>query len=192
MALLEVIKYGHRTLRTPAAEFKKEQVDESFIKDMLETMTEEDGVGLAANQVNVAKQMLVCADKENEYVLFNPKIIATSEMMKEDVEGCLSLPGLQAVVRRHEKIIVRAKDANWEDLEITARGLLAVVLQHEIDHLNGILYIDRADLSTLIWTDAEFVDEDLRQQKTDLLQVQSVFLKKYKSSSEQIFDKLNV
>lgn len=189
MALLKVIKYGHETLRTPATEYTKQDVDDRFVEDMLETMYEEDGIGLAANQVNVAKKMLVCSDRDSEYILFNPKIIATSESMKEDIEGCLSLPGLQATVPRYEKIIVKAKDVNWETIEIKARGLLAVVLQHEIDHLNGILYIDRANLSTLAWTDAESVDEELKQKSTDLLQVQTIFAQKYKSSKNKIFEK---
>ena len=189
MALLKVIKYGHTTLRTPATEYTLDEMDKKFIEDMLETMYEEDGIGLAANQVNVAKKMLVCSHQDKEYVLFNPKIIATSESMKEDFEGCLSLPGLQASVPRFEKIIVKAKDTNWEDIEIKAGGMLAIVLQHEIDHLNGFLYIDRADLKTLTWTDAESVDEDLQNKATDLVEVQSNFQKKYKSSQEQAFAK---
>ena len=189
MATLDVIKYGHPTLRTVSAKYKREELGTQFIEDMLETMNEEDGIGLAANQVNVAKQMLVCSDRENDYVLFNPKIIATSETMKDDIEGCLSLPGLQAMVPRFEKIVVKAKDRNWDDIEIKANGLLAVVLQHEIDHLHGVLYLDRADLSTLTWTDADFVDEILRQKATTLSEVQQKFAKKYKSSADRVFNK---
>lgn len=189
MATLEVIKYGHPTLRTVSTPYTKQEIEEAFVEDMLETMYEEDGIGLAANQVNVAKQMLVCSDRENEYVLFNPKIIATSETMKEDMEGCLSLPGLQANVRRFEKIIVKAMDQHWQSIELKAKGLLAVVLQHEIDHLNGILYIDRADLSTLTWTDADYVDEERRQKATHLQEVQTTYLQKYKSSAAQVFEK---
>jgi len=189
MATLDVIKYGHPTLRTVSQPYTREELDTQFIEDMLESMNAEDGIGLAANQVNVAKQMLVCSDQENEYVLFNPKIIATSETRKDDVEGCLSLPGLHANVSRFDKIIVQARNQKWENIEIKAKGLLAVVLQHEIDHLNGVLYIDRADLSTLVWTDAEIVDEELRQKATNLTEVQEIFLKKYKSSADKVFDK---
>jgi peptide deformylase len=149
MALLEVIKYGHPTLRKVAEPYTKEEVDEQFIEDMLDTMYEEDGVGLAAPQVNVSKRLIVCSDRENEYVIFNPKIVATSETRKSDVEGCLSLPGLNAKVERYDKVVVTGKDENWDDIEVKARGLMAVVFQHEIDHLNGIFYTDRADLATL-------------------------------------------
>ncbi len=191
MALLQVIKYGHPTLRKTAEPYKKEELDEKFIEDMLETMYEEDGVGLAATQVDVQKRMLVCSDRENEYILFNPKIIATSEVRKFEVEGCLSLPGLQASVPRFEKVIVKARDINWEEIEITAKGLLSIILQHEIDHLNGVLYIDRADMSTLAWTDSPVVDEELRQKQTTLGQVQELFKEKYhKKSVDLVFDKI--
>lgn len=179
MALLKVIKYGHPTLRKVAEPYIKEEVDPSFIEDMLETMYEEDGVGLAAPQIDVSKRLIVCSDGDSEYVIFNPKIIATSEMTKTDYEGCLSLPGLQARVDRHEKVVVTGKDENWDDLEIKASGLLAVVFQHEIDHLNGVLYIDRAEPNTLTWTDAEVVDANLRQQSTTVPAIQDVFQEKY-------------
>ncbi|MBN1481669.1 peptide deformylase [candidate division KSB1 bacterium] len=189
MALLDVIKYGHPTLRKVAEPYTKEEVDAHFIDDMLETMYEEDGVGLAAPQVNVSKRLIVCSDHENEYVVFNPKIIANSEAVKSDYEGCLSLPGLNAKVERSEKVIVTGKDQNWDDLEIKANGLLAVVFQHEIDHLNGVLYIDRADLSTLAWTDAPVVDETLRQQPTTIEAIQHVFAKKYhKNSKDRVYE----
>lgn len=183
MAILDVIKYGHPTLRKVAEPYSKEEVDSGFIEDMLETMYEEDGVGLAAPQVNVSKRLIVCADHENEYIVFNPKIIATSEAIKADFEGCLSLPGLTARVERAEKVIVTGKDQKWNDIEIKAGGLLAVVFQHEIDHLNGVLYIDRADLTTLAWTDAPIVDEVLRQQPTTIAAIQKVFAEQYHNNS---------
>ncbi len=192
MAILQVIKYGHPTLRKVAEPYTKDELDDKFIEDMLETMYKEDGVGLAATQVNVQKQMLVCSDRENEYILFNPKIIATSEQRKFEFEGCLSLPGLQASVPRFEKVIVTARDINWDEIEIKVKGLLAVVLQHEIDHLNGILYIDRADINTLTWTDSPVVDEQLRQKQTTLEEVQRIFTKKYHAKSDNLaFDKIS-
>jgi peptide deformylase len=186
MALLSVIKYGHPTLRKVAEPFKPEEVDEKFIDDMLETMYKEDGVGLAATQVDVDKRLIVCTDRENAFVLFNPKIVGHSEMVKIDFEGCLSLPGLNAKVPRHEKVVVKAYDRDWRPMEITARGLFAVVLQHEIDHLNGILYIDRADLSTLTWTAAEIVDESLREKKTTIPEIKKVFSGKYHQNVDKI------
>ncbi len=190
MAVLDVIKYGHPTLRKVAEPYTQEEVNQQFIEDMLDTMYEEDGVGLAAPQVNVSKRLIVVSDRENEYVLFNPKIIANSESSKYDYEGCLSLPGLHANVPRFEKVVVQARDAEWNPVEITARGLLAVVFQHEIDHLNGVFYIDRADLSTLKWTDAEIVDEALRTQAVTIPEVKTIFKEKYLGEVEPIqFDK---
>ncbi len=153
MAILDVIYYGHPTLRTVAEPVKPEELDEQFLNDMVETMHERDGVGLAANQVNVLKRVIVAHDFDNTYVLINPEIIAHSESMEEGGEGCLSLPGLQANVPRYTKVVVKALNEKGEPVEITAKGLLAIVMQHEIDHLNGTLYIDRADLSTLEWID---------------------------------------
>ena len=190
MAILSVIRYGHPTLRKVAEPYSPDEVDQKFIDDMLETMYKEDGVGLAANQVNVAKRLLVCNDRENEYVLFNPRIVGHSEQVKTEVEGCLSLPGLHAHVPRFEKVVLKAFDRNWRPIEITARGLLAVIFQHELDHLDGILYIDRADLSTLAWNDAEIVDEKLREQKTTIAEIRQVFREKYHRDAEIIqFDK---
>jgi peptide deformylase len=186
MAVLKVIKYGHPTLRNVAEPYSQDEVDAEFIKDMLDTMYAEDGVGLAAPQVNVSKRLIVCSDRQNEYVIFNPKIIANSESMQADYEGCLSLPGLHATVERYDKVIVTGKDANWQDIEVTARGLLAVVFQHEIDHLNGILYVDRADLSTLSWTDAVSVDQALREQPATVEMVQQVYERQYHSHSSAL------
>ncbi|MBN2413022.1 peptide deformylase [candidate division KSB1 bacterium] len=153
MAILDVIKYGHPTLRKVAEPVKPDEIDKQFLKDMLDTMLAEDGVGLAANQVNVLQRVIVVTDYEHTYTLLNPEIIAYSENMETGNEGCLSLPGLQAPVPRHEKVVVRALNENGEQVEINAKGLLAIVLQHEIDHLNGKLYIDRADLTSLQWVD---------------------------------------
>ncbi len=153
MAILDVIKYGHPTLRKVAEPVQPAQVDKQFLKDMLDTMMAEDGVGLAANQVNVLQRIIVVTDYEQTYTLLNPEIIAFSENMETGNEGCLSLPGLQAPVPRHEKVVVRALNENGEQVEINAKGLLAIVLQHEIDHLNGKLYIDRADLTSLQWVE---------------------------------------
>ena len=191
MAMLDVIKYGHPTLRKVAEPYTQEEIDQQFIEDMLDTMYEEDGVGLAAPQVNVSKRMIVVSDRENEYVLFNPKIIANSESSKYDYEGCLSLPGLHANVPRYEKIVLQARDAEWNPVEITARGLLAVVFQHEIDHLNGVFYIDRADLSTLKWTDAEIVEETLKENAATIPEIQTIFKDKYLRDVDQLqFEKM--
>ena len=149
MAIYDVITFGHPTLRKKAQEIAVDEIDQEFIENMLETMYEEDGVGLAATQVNVLKRLVVVNDLKSEYVLINPKIIAKSEQQETDTEGCLSLPGFQAKVPRHLKIIVRALDREGDPVELEAKGLLARIIQHELDHLDGILYIDRAEPDSL-------------------------------------------
>ncbi|MBN1999744.1 peptide deformylase [candidate division KSB1 bacterium] len=149
MALLDVITYGHPTLRKVAKPVQKDQIDKLFIRDLLETMHERDGVGLAAPQVNVSQRIIVVTDFEHTFTMINPRVIAHSEGLLSEVEGCLSLPGFQAVVQRYARVIVSAWDENAETYEVKASGLLSRAIQHEIDHLNGVLYIDRADISTL-------------------------------------------
>ena len=125
----------------------------SFLDDMLETMYADKGVGLAAPQVGVSKRMVVIdasqeEDEEghhkkgNPMFLINPEIIYKSEETIFFCEGCLSVPGQRADVERHQKIIVRYQDKSGHTRQIEAEDYLAVVLQHEIDHLDGILYID--------------------------------------------------
>ncbi len=186
MALLDVIHYGHPTLRKIAEPYEKDEIDPDFIRDMLDTMHTKDGVGLAAPQVNVSKRLIMCYDGENEYVFINPTILAHSEAENVDDEGCLSLPGLEASVSRYQKVIVRARDADWNKVNITARGLLSVILQHEIDHINGVLYIDRADISALKWTEAEIVPEQWRQQKTTLEEAQRFFKNKFHGKGQEL------
>jgi peptide deformylase len=155
LALLEVITYGHPTLRQVAEPISNGEIDHQIIADMIETMHVRDGVGLAAPQVGISKCLIVVADLEKIYVLVNPVLIAYSEQIITDSEGCLSLPSFQAQVARFEKVIVRATDDKGQPIELTGSGLLARALQHEIDHLNGILYIDRADKATLVELDHE-------------------------------------
>lgn len=125
----------------------------SFLDDMLETMYADHGAGLAAPQVGVLKRMIVLdAEQEdddeghhkrgNPMFLINPEIIYKSEETIFFCEGCLSVPGQRAEVERHQKIKVRYQDRNGNEKEIEAEDYLAVILQHEIDHLDGILYID--------------------------------------------------
>ena len=185
MAVMEVIKYGHPTLRKVAEPFTAEEIEQDFIEDMIETMHEEDGVGLAAPQVNVSKRIVVASDLENVFVLINPVIVATSERTQTETEGCLSLPGLQAEVNRPIKVIVKALDRHGEPFELKAEGLLARVLQHEIDHLNGVLFIDKANLDTLVWL-IENEKEEVEKKKTDIISVQEEFRKRYFAGAESL------
>ena len=118
----------------------------SLIGDMFDTMYAEGGVGLAAPQVGVLKRIFVadCGSEEREpYVFINPEILE-EEGSVTDNEGCLSVPGMHAPVPRPEKVKVRAQNENMEYFTLEAEGLLARCICHENDHLNGILYVDRA------------------------------------------------
>jgi peptide deformylase len=148
MAILHICTYPEEILRQRAEPIT--EIDEEVVKlvdHMAETMYSAPGIGLAATQVGVAKQVLVAdiAPRRPEselIVLINPEIVAAEgEVIFE--EGCLSVPDYQAEVKRNERITVRGLNLKGEEVEIEAEGLLAIVLQHEIDHLNGILFIDR-------------------------------------------------
>ena len=139
----------------PALRTRAEQVgsfDEELsrlVDDLFETMYHAEGIGLAANQVGVLKQVLVVDVRDEEdaeagrMALINPRIVmATSEVEKE-TEGCLSIPGLEDVVKRHVGIRVEASDVHGSPISVDAEALLSRALQHEIDHLEGILFLDR-------------------------------------------------
>lgn len=145
MAVLDVLHFPDPRLRNKAVPVK--QVDDNvrqLANNMLETMYIENGIGLAATQVNIQKRLLVLDisnDRTNPMVLINPEIV-TSEGTEEMQEGCLSVPDVFEAVIRPEKITVRYQDLENEQIEIEADGLLAVCIQHEIDHLDGKLFID--------------------------------------------------
>ncbi|MGM0430872.1 MAG: peptide deformylase [Pseudomonadota bacterium] len=145
MAKMTVLKYPDERLRKVAQPIEK--VDDSIrsvIDDMFETMYEEQGVGLAATQVDVHKRLFVadCSEDQNEPLVFiNPEITEAEGHFKND-EGCLSFPGVYAKVERAEKITVTALDKNGERFSRSAEGLLAICIQHEIDHLEGKLFVD--------------------------------------------------
>jgi peptide deformylase len=134
---------------------KAERVEEfdselkELVEDMFETMYKRGGVGLAANQVGVLKRVFILdlkagrhGDGGEKMVFVNPEIVhAEGEVVHQ--EGCLSLPGLWKKVKRAKKVIVRAQDLDGKEFEIEAEGLLSRAIQHEIDHLNGICFVDR-------------------------------------------------
>lgn len=143
MALRNIVKYGDDLLRK-----KSRDVDEindrirTLIGDMEETLYNADGVGLAAPQVGVLKKVVVIDVGEGIIRLVNPKIIY-KEGSSIDVEGCLSIPGVQEKVERPKKVKVEALNEKGEKITIEGENLLARALCHEIDHLDGILFIDR-------------------------------------------------
>jgi peptide deformylase len=145
MALRKILNDNHPVLRTPAQEVKKINSGVTrLLDDMVETMHDAEGVGLAANQVGVSKRILIAADGEEViYELINPHCtLADGELL--GIEGCLSVPGTYGEVPRAEKVIVKALNREGREIRLEAEGLLARILQHEIDHLDGILFTDKA------------------------------------------------
>ena len=164
MSILKVTRLGHPVLRQVTEEIAVNELKspgmQKFIDDMVETMKEYDGVGLAADQVFTSKQVAVLEVADNPRypqkpnvpltVLVNPKITALTDEMEEDWEGCLSIPDLRGRVPRYKSIRVQALDRNGGELDFVAENFHARVIQHEFDHLNGKVYLDRMrDLSTL-------------------------------------------
>jgi peptide deformylase len=145
MARLPILEYPDPRLRI-RAEPVTEVNDgvKQLVADMLETMYAAPGIGLAATQVNVHKRLLVVdisADRNEPYCLINPEIVAAEGQTSAE-EGCLSVPEFYDYVERAAKITVRALDRDGKPLELTAEGLLAVCIQHEMDHLDGKLFVD--------------------------------------------------
>jgi peptide deformylase len=156
MAVRDIVVIDHPVLRRKAKKIVKITAEHrKLIEDMIETMREAPGVGLAAPQVAVGERLIVVewADEpENEddppkkkrlFVVINPEIVWASEETVQGTEGCLSVPGWVGDVMRHEAVTVRGLNRNGEKIKIEAEGWLARIFQHEIDHLDGVLYIDR-------------------------------------------------
>ncbi|MCL4457817.1 MAG: peptide deformylase [Nitrospirae bacterium] len=148
MAVLEIRKYPDEILRKKA--LSVENIDRSLqrlIDDMIETMYAAPGIGLAAPQVGISKRLVVIdvslgEEKNSLIVLINPEITDTEGFADSD-EGCLSVPGYTSAIKRAEKVIVKGLDRNGKPVQIEVDGLLARALQHEMDHLDGILFVDR-------------------------------------------------
>ena len=150
MAVLKVRKYGDPVLRRRAAEIKDITPELSkTVADMVETMYDEAGIGLAAPQVGISLRLMVVGHDERREprALINPVIVDRGGEVTAE-EGCLSIPGIFAQVKRAEWVDVEAKEVDGQPVKIHGRGLLARVLQHEMDHLDGVLFIDRLDPMT--------------------------------------------
>lgn len=143
---LEVRTFGDPVLKSRATPVDKfDESLERLAEDMLETMREHEGVGLAANQVGRLKRILVAALEDEEYVIVNPEINEVGDGNEKDMEGCLSIPEIQVEVERPTRVTVSGQDVSGSPVHLEAGGLLARVLQHELDHLNGVLILDRTD-----------------------------------------------
>ena len=143
---LGIRTFGDPVLKTRAAPV--ESFDESLVRltqDMLATMRDNEGVGMAANQVGRLKRVFVAAIEDEEYVIVNPVLTEWSETTESVPEGCLSIPGILVDVERPTGVTVSGLDVSGKPLQISASDLLARVLQHEVDHLDGVLILDRTD-----------------------------------------------
>jgi len=150
MALLSILRYPDPRLKTVARPV--ESIDDALrtlVSDMAETMYEAPGIGLAATQVDVHRRLIVIdtsETKDNLLVLINPEIIERSPVMQLCEEGCLSLPGVYDKVERSERVVVRYLDLDGQEQTLVAEGLLAVCVQHEMEHLEGHVFIDNLSL----------------------------------------------
>lgn len=175
MAILEIIQPDNpvlrkRAIKVPASSFKDSKFQQ-LVDDMIETMGEANGVGLAAPQIARSMRLIIVhlpntSEEDREeygelagvtYVVANPKITKRSREMVMGVEGCLSIPGLLGEVERHELVVVTGQDRDGKDFRVKAKGWLARVFQHEIDHLDGVLFIDLTDD---VWKPGEVSAED--------------------------------
>jgi len=165
MALRQIVTLPEPVLRRKAKPITKFDKDlQTLIDDMIETMRDAPGVGLAAPQVNISQQLAVIEYSEDEddeeevegaqpkpkkmYVIINPEIIKASEEKVMGIEGCLSIPGLVGEVERYEAIQVKALNRHGKPIKLKVDGWTARIFQHEIDHLNGVLF---TDLSARVW-----------------------------------------
>jgi len=164
MAILKVARLGHPVLRQQAQELSPEEIrtpaTQQFIDDMIETMREYNGAGLAANQVHVLKQIAVVEVQANPRypeapeipltVVINPVVTPLTDEMEDGWEGCLSVPDMRGVVPRYTAVRLEYLDREGARQVVDAKDFFARVAQHETDHLNGHVYLDRMrDLSTL-------------------------------------------
>ncbi|MDO4489929.1 MAG: peptide deformylase [Lachnospiraceae bacterium] len=149
MALRNIREMGDRVLEKtcrPITEMTPKLVD--LINDMLETMYEANGVGLAAPQVGILKRIVVIdvdPEEVNPYIMINPEILEVSEETQTGEEGCLSVPGKSGVVTRPMRVKAKALNINMEPYEIEGEGLLARAICHELDHLDGVLYVSKVE-----------------------------------------------
>jgi peptide deformylase len=154
MSILEIITLPQAVLRKKARKVSVFGPDlQALVDDMIETMRQAPGVGLAAPQVGESSRLIVVeyGDDENEetppklYIMFNPEISRASKETVLGTEGCLSVPGIQGEVERYEAITVKGLNRHGQPMTVKAEGWLARIFQHEIDHLDGVLFVDRAE-----------------------------------------------
>lgn len=166
-----LLRIGHPLLLRSAeavTEFNTPELD-ALVRDMLDTMKEADGAGLAANQIGELKRVVVFGFDENPRypdrdplpitILVNPVIQPVGDEAEEDWEGCLSVPGMRGWVARYKQIIYRAFDPGGQPIEVEAEGFHARVVQHECDHLDGVLYPQRIEDMTKFGFEEELFEK---------------------------------
>lgn len=173
MALREIITLGDPRLRQRSRPVEKITPEiHTLIQDMVETMHTNQGVGLAAAQVGELQRLIVIEVPEDEevpgsgelYVVINPEIVKASAETEVGTEGCLSVPGWVGEVERAAQVVVRGLNRQGKPLRLRAEGYLARVFQHEIDHCNGVLYIDRLTAPDRIWSVQEGEEEQAERE----------------------------
>lgn len=170
MTLRTIVTLPDPVLRRKAHEITKFDKDlHTLIDDMVETMREAPGVGLAAPQIGLSERLIVVEyyereeDEENEeapkkvWAMINPEIVKASEEITMGTEGCLSIPGLIGDVERNAEVLVKGLNRHGKPMKVKAKGWLARIFQHEIDHLNGVLFPDRA---IRVWQPKQEVEQD--------------------------------
>ncbi len=143
MAVRKILRIGDETLRRkarPVEVFDKRL--HTLLDDMAETMYDAEGAGLAAPQVGILRRVVVIDVGEGIIELINPEILS-AEGEQINPEGCLSIPGRRCTVARPQKVVVQARDRNGDLFELTGEGFLAIAVSHELDHLDGVLYVDK-------------------------------------------------
>jgi peptide deformylase len=176
MALRKIVTLPEPVLRRKAKAVTKFDKDlQTTIDDMVETMRDAPGVGLAATQIGLSERLIVIEYYEHEedevkaeenedeevpkkvWAMLNPEIVKASEEKVMGIEGCLSIPSLVGEVERHAEIQVKGLNRHGKPMKVKAKGWLARIFQHEIDHLNGVLFTDRA---TRVWQPSQEVEEE--------------------------------
>jgi len=171
---LSVVRYGDPILQHRCKPVKRvDREIRRLMEEMFEAMEDEEGAGLAAAQVGIPLRLLVCAWEEEKYCLANPRIVHKSEETIQGHEGCLSLPNLRGEIIRPASVKVTGLDENGRPVQVVGEEMLARIFCHEIDHLNGTLFIDRVVADTLYWlvrvpSEAPGEPDEYRREPTSL------------------------
>ena len=142
----EIRTFGDPVLKSRATPVKDfDESLEHLAEEMMRVMREAEGVGLAANQIGRLQRIFVAVHEDEQYAIVNPEIEVRSETTEKDIEGCLSIPETRVEVERPTSVTVSGQDPSGEPVRVEAEGLLARIFQHELDHLDGVLILDRTD-----------------------------------------------